>query len=124
MNIVLWILQVLLGLAFLAFGYNHGFNVEKGKDRSGMSWMGAVPRGLMYFIGICEILGGLGLILPALTGLLPILTPSAATLLAIVMLFAAIFHVPRREYPNTVVNIVLLVLTAFVAYGRFVLAPF
>lgn len=123
MNIVLWILQVLLGLGFVAFGFNHGFNVEKGKERPGMSWMSVVPRGLMYFIGVCEMLGGLGLVLPAFTGILPILTPIAATLLAVVMLLAALFHIPRREYPNMIGNIVLLLLAAFIAYGRFIIAP-
>jgi uncharacterized membrane protein YphA (DoxX/SURF4 family) len=123
MNIVLWIVQIVLGLAFIALGYNHGFNVEKAKTQQGMQWMGALPRGLMTFIGVAEILGGLGLILPAATGILPWLTPLAGAALALVLLLAAIFHLPRREYPNIVFNLVLLALAAFVAYGRWFIAP-
>ena len=88
MNIALWIVQGLLGLAFVAMGYYHGFNVEQAKERPGMQWMGAVPRGLMTFIGIAEMLGGVGLILPAATGILPWLTPVAAGLLALALLVA------------------------------------
>jgi hypothetical protein len=62
-------------------------------------------------------------VLPALTGILPWLTPVAAALLALVMLLAALFHVPRREYQNIGANVVLLLLVAFIAYGRFVLVP-
>src|SRR5574341_131806 len=119
MNIVLWVLQGLLGLAFLMFGYNHGFNVERGKTRPTMEWMGALPRGLMTFIGCCESLGAIGLVLAGLTGIQAWLTPLAA-LLALMMLLAALFHLPRREYPNLVGNLVLLAVAAFVAYGRFV----
>lgn len=89
-----------------------------------MQWIGTLPKGLLIFIGLSEILGGIGLILPAMTGILPELTAWAATGLSVVLVLAALFHLPRREYRNIVVNVVLLALTAFVAYGRFVLAPF
>lgn len=121
MNVVLWVLQILLGLVFIAAGYNHAFRFEQIKSR--MKWVNDVPRGLVTFIGVCEILGGIGVILPALTGILPWLSPLAAAGLALIMLLAAGFHLLRREYPNIVFNLVLLVLAAFVAYGRFVLQP-
>lgn len=89
-----------------------------------MSWVNALPRRLLTLIGICEILGGIGLVLPALTNILTWLTPLAGLLLAILMLLAAVFHFPRREYPAIVINLVLLALAAFVAYGRFVAVPF
>lgn len=123
MNISLWIVQALLGLAFLAVGYNHGFNSEKAKTQQGMQWMGAVPKGLLTFIGVAEILGGIGLIVPAATGILPWLTPLAAAALALVMLLAMGFHATRQEYPNIVFNFVLFVVAAFVAYGRWLIAP-
>jgi hypothetical protein len=88
-----------------------------------MEWLSAVPPVLMTFIGSAEILGALGLILPAATGILPWLTPLAAAALALVMLLAASFHATRREYPNLTGNLVLLLVAAFVAYGRWVLAP-
>ncbi len=121
MNIVLWITQILLGLAFIAAGINHAFLAEKAKAT--MKWIEAVPKGLLTFIGLAEILGGIGLIVPAATGILPWLTPVAAAALALVMLLAAGFHVQRREMPNIVTNLVLLAVAAFVAYGRFVVAP-
>ena len=69
MHVVLWILQVLLGLAFIAARYNHGFNIEKARTQ--MQWMTAVPDNLLRLIGVSEILGGMGLILPAVTRILP-----------------------------------------------------
>jgi len=121
MNIVLWIVQVLLGVAFLIGGIAHGFRYEQMKVRQ--KWMVDVPRSLTTFIGICEILGAIGLILPALTGILTWLTPLAGASLAVMMLLAVGFHLMRREYPIIVNNIVLLALTAFVAYGRWLIAP-
>ena len=123
MIIALWIVQVLLGLAFLGAGYSHGFRAERMKSQPGGQWVAAVPRGLLTFIAICEFLSGVGVILPAVTGILPWLTPLASALLALIMLLAAGFHATRREYPNIVFNVVLLALAAFVAYGRFVIVP-
>ena len=124
MNIVLWVLQVLVGLVFVLNGaYTHGFGAAQAKSRPGMQWIGAIPQPLLTFIAICEFLGGVGLILPAATGTLPWLTPLAAGLLAVVMLLAAGYHFVRREYPNIAFNLVLLALAAFLAYGRFVAVP-
>lgn len=93
------------------------------KSQRGGQWVAAIPKGLLTFIVICEFLGGVGVILPALTGILPWLTPLAGALLALLMLLAAGFHLVRREYPNIVFNLVLLALAAVVAYGRFALVP-
>ncbi len=62
-----------------------------------VAWFSAVPQGLFVFIGICEFLGGIGLILPAMTGVKPKLTPFAAIGLTLVMILAAIFHIVRGE---------------------------
>ncbi len=121
MNIVLWILQILLALAFLMAGTTKAFQYERAKTQ--MGWVAIVPRGLVTFIGITETLGAIGLILPALTGILPWLTPLAAVGLVTVMMLASGFHVTRGEYPQIVINLVLLALAAFVAYGRFVIVP-
>jgi uncharacterized membrane protein len=123
MTVVLWILQGLLALAFVAFGFTHAFRIEEARSKPRMAWMTAVPRNLWTFIGIAEIMGALGLMLPALTRILPWLTPLAALCLGLVMLLAAGFHVSRREYQISVANLVLLVLVGFVAYGRLVWAP-
>ena len=121
MNIVLWTFQILLALAFLMAGSMKAFQYEKAKAQ--MAWVLAVPHGLVTFIGTVEILGAIGLVLPALTGILPWLTPLAAVGLVTVMVLASGFHFTRREYATIGVNIVLFVLAVSVAYGRFVVAP-
>ncbi len=121
MNIVLWIVQILLALAFLLAGVTHAFRYERAKSQ--IKWVTAVPRGLLTFIGISEILGAIGLILPALTGILSWLTPLAAAGLVVMMLLASVFHATRREYPNIAANLILLALAAFIAYGRFGAVP-
>src|SRR3954447_18934676 len=123
MDIVLWIAQILLGVAFILAGVNHGFRVERIKTQAAMSWVAAVPRPLMTFIGVCEILGGLGLLLPALTGIGTWLIPVAAFGLALIMALAAVFHIRRGETQAVVSNLVLLALAAFVAYGRWMIVP-
>ena len=123
-NIILWVLQILTALAFVGAAYTHGVRHEQTKSQPGMQWLAALPDGLRVFVVICEALGGIGLILPALTGILPWLTALAGALLALMMLLGVGFHLVRREYPNLILNGILLVLAAVVAYGRFVVAPF
>jgi uncharacterized membrane protein YphA (DoxX/SURF4 family) len=121
MNIALWIVQVVLAAMFIFAGVNKAFRYEHAY--ASLPWVKDVPRGLTNFIGVCELLGGLGLLLPALTGILPWLTPLAAAGLALVMLLAMGFHATRREWPAIAFNTVLLLLAVFVAYGRFVSVP-
>jgi uncharacterized membrane protein YphA (DoxX/SURF4 family) len=121
MNIILWIVQILLAVMFLMAGVMKAFQYERAK--ASLFWVKDVPRGLVTFIGISELLGGLGLVLPALTGILPWLTPLAALGLALIMLLAIIFHATRREPKAIVFNLVLLVLAGVVAYGRFTVVP-
>jgi hypothetical protein len=122
-NIVLWIVQILAALAFAGAAYSHSFGAERMKPQPGGQWISALPPGLMTFVVICEFLGAVGLILPALTGILPWLTPLAGALLALIMLLAIGFHLARRENPNMVLNLILALLAAAVAYGRFVIVP-
>lgn len=124
MEIVLWILQALLGVGFIAIGFSHATRVEEIAKFPRMRWIADVPPRLMNLIGLLEMAGGVGVILPALTGIWPWLTAWAATGLALIMLFAAIFHLVRREYPSLLPNAVLFALAALVAYGRFSLFPF
>ena len=86
--------------------------------------LGAVARPLLTFVALCAFLGGVSLILPAATGILTWLTPLSAALLALMMLLAVGFHIACRESPNIVVGLILFALAAFVAYGRWVIAPF
>ena len=121
MNIALWIVQVLLAAAFIFAGVTKAFRYEYA--HATLPWVKDVPRGLTTFIGVSELLGGLGLLLPALTGILPWLTPLAAAGLALIMLLAIGFHATRREWSAIGFNAVLLLLAVFVAYGRFVIVP-
>ena len=123
MNTVLWILQIVLCLKFVSVAYTHGFRADQAKWQQGMQRFGAAARPLLALIALCAFLGGVGLILPAATGILTWLTPLAAALLALMMLLAVGFHVACRETPNVVAGLVLFALAAFVSYGRWVLVP-
>jgi uncharacterized membrane protein YphA (DoxX/SURF4 family) len=117
MNIALWIIQVLLGLQNIFVGFLHGYQIEKARAR--FSWPSRYSVGMLRFIGTSEILGGLGLILPMATGILPWLTPLAAIGIAIIQILALFMvHLPRKEYKAIPVNGTLLVLALIVAIGR------
>ncbi len=122
MNIILWIVQILLALAFGMAGIMKATQpINRLETR--MGWVKDIgPRGVRL-IGSLEILGAIGLILPAVTGILPWLTPVAAAGLALTMIGAMITHGRRSEYSQIGFNVVLLVLTLFVVYGRFVIVP-
>jgi len=123
MNIALWIVQGVLALAFLMAG---GMKIMRSKEQlaANMAWVEDFSAAQVRGIGVLEILGALGLILPAAIGILPILTPLAGVGLALLMVGAALTHLRRSEANMIPVNVVLLLLAAFVAYGRFVLSPF
>jgi uncharacterized membrane protein YphA (DoxX/SURF4 family) len=123
-NVILWILQILLALGILASSYGHTLGFESAKARPGMEWLDHVGRDRMRIIGILEILGAIGLVVPAATGILPWLTPLAATGLAIIMALAAVYHLRRPgEGQNVVLNVILGLIAVVIAYGRFVVAP-
>jgi uncharacterized membrane protein YphA (DoxX/SURF4 family) len=123
-NLLLWIGQVLLALAFLLDGWGHSMGFEQWSARPGMGWMAAVGRDRIRIIGFLENLGGLGLILPAATRVLLWLTPLAATCLAVVMALAVVFHLRRSgEASNIVLNVILGAIGVLIAYGRLVVSP-
>lgn len=122
MNIVLWVVQILLALAFAMAGIMKATQpFEKLAER--MKWAKDVGLPGVRLIGVLEILGAIGLILPAITGILPWLTPVAAIGLVLTMIGAMITHGRRGEFPNMGFNLVLLLLAVFIVYGRFVAAP-
>lgn len=120
MNIALWIIQVLLALLFLFAGsMKFVMSVEQMNSQSPVS----LPGVLLHFIGVCEILGGLGLILPALLRIKPILTPLAALGLLVIMIGAIAIAFMSGMPANAIVPVVCAILLAFIAYGRLRLAP-
>ena len=118
MNIALWIVQILLAIAFGMAGLTKIIQ-PKEKLAAQMGWVEDFAPTTVKVIGALELLGAIGLILPLLIGILPWLTPLAAAGLVLTMLGAMATHVRRQEYQNLIVNLVLLLLAAFVAYGRF-----
>ena len=124
MNIVLWIAAGVLAAAFLASGLMKLSQPKKKLADSGMAWTEDFSDGAVKGIGALEVLGALGLILPAALDIVPVLVPIAATALALVMLGAAVTHGRRKENQMIVVNVVLFALAAFVAWGRFGLYAF
>lgn len=122
MNRLLWVLQIGLGLYFIAVGVIH-FVVPEGLPDF-VSWMYDLTRGQHLTAGTLEILGGLGLILPGLTGIKPELTIWAALGLIAIMVAAAIWHLGRGELFNIGGNVVNIAALALIAYGRSRLEPF
>jgi uncharacterized membrane protein YphA (DoxX/SURF4 family) len=118
MGIALWVVQVLLALAFLGAGATK-LSQPKEKLLKNMAWVEDFSQRTVRLIGTLEVLGAIGIVLPALTGILPWLTPLAALGLVLLMIGAALTHLRRTEYGYIAMNVVLLVLAAFVAYGRF-----
>ena len=118
MNTALWIVQILLALAFGMAGIMK-ITQPKEKLMKNLKWVEDFAPNTVKGIGALEALAAIGLILPALTGILPILTPLAAVGLILTMIGAALTHLRRKETPMIAINAVLLVLAAFVAYGRF-----
>ena len=88
-----------------------------------LPWAAQMPEVFVRFIGAAEVLGAIGLILPSLLRIQPKLTPIAAVGLALVMLFAIIFHISRGETGVIGMNFVLIAIAAFIAWGRFKKAP-
>ena len=118
---ILWVLQWVFGLYFIAIGILH-FIVPDGLPDL-MAWMYELNDTLHLISGTAEILGGLGLILPGLTGIRPELTIAAALGLLLVMLGAVIFHLPRGEVISIGNNVLNAAILAYIAYGRWKLAP-
>jgi uncharacterized membrane protein YphA (DoxX/SURF4 family) len=123
-NLALWIVAIVLGVGFAASGL---MKLLVPKDKLvgfGQGWAQDVSPSAIRLIGVAEVLGAAGLILPAVTHIAPILVPLAAIGLILVMVGAAIVHGRRGEAVNIVVNLVLLALAAFVAWGRLGPLPF
>jgi DoxX-like family len=127
MNAVLWTVQVLSGVFWSFTGLGKVLCINQAVWNMMLPrvpWFSAVPQALFVFIGVCEFLGGIGLILPAMTGVKPKLTPLAALGLTLTMILAAVFHIARGEYHFFLpTNLVLGGIAAFIAYGRWFVRP-
>lgn len=123
MNIALWIVASLLAIMFFMAGLMKATQ-PKDKIAQNLPWANDFSAGTVKMIGVLEVLGALGLILPPIFNIATILTPLAATGLAITMLLAIFVHARRKENQAIVTNVVLLALSLFVAIMRFGLYAF
>ena len=119
MNVALWLVQGLLALVFGASGVVKATRDRKRLFDDGITWVEDFPAWAVRAIGILEILAAVGLVLPALTGIAPVLSPLAAVGIALLMVGAAVVHGRRGEIAFLGVIAVLFVAAAFVAWGRF-----
>jgi uncharacterized membrane protein YphA (DoxX/SURF4 family) len=118
MATLVWILQILLAVVFVAAGLIKLIR-PKADLRAQMDWVDDYPDNGVKAIGAVEVLAAIGLILPALTGIATVLVPLAAVGLILLMIGAAITHGGRKEYPFVAGNVVLIVLALIVAWARF-----
>jgi putative oxidoreductase len=120
MNIVLWIVQVLLAVAFLA----HGWLFLWPPPEIAVQMDANLPRWFQLFLGVAEVLAAVGLTLPGLTRILPWLVTWAAGGIMIVTASATVYHVMRGEMSSAAITLLLLALATFVAYMRHRVLPF
>jgi uncharacterized membrane protein YphA (DoxX/SURF4 family) len=118
MNTLLWIAQGFLCLIFLYSGYNKATKTEEELIKAGQTGVEGIPKWLIRFIGIMELLGTCGIFLPWLLNVIPILTPITAMCFSIIMVLAGIIHLRRKEFFTALGNFTILAAAVFVALGR------
>ncbi len=124
MNVTLWVVAGVLAAAFLASG---AFKLSQPRDAmaaAGQGWVQGFSASQVKAIGALEVLAAIGLILPAVLEIAPVLVPLAASGLVLLMLGALVTHARRNELPQMGMNVVLATMAVFVAWGRFGPYPF
>ena len=120
MNIALWVLQGILAATFLWYGTLKSTQSKERMIATGQTGVAPFPLPIIRIVAASEFLAGLGVVLPWLTGIAPVLTPIAAAWLGIVMIGAAVSHWSLKEYKQVfAVNMVVLTMCLTVAIGRF-----
>ncbi len=120
MDTTLWIATGLLALVAWTGGFTKTFiPKEKLESHEGAAWTRAFPRGFVKTLGMLELLAAVGLILPAVVDIAPVMVPITATCWIALMIGAMITHGRLGQFKLVMVNIVYLVLAVFIAVGRF-----
>lgn len=119
MNTFIWILQILMALIFLYSGFCKASLPADRLVAKGQTGVEGLPAAFIKFIGFSEMLGVLGLILPAALQIIPVLTPVTSLCFAFIMPFAGVIHYKRREYQNVLTNVVLFIIGILIAWYRF-----
>lgn len=122
LHITLWVMQVIVAALFIWTGFSK-LTLPIEKLAAMFPWTGEVPRAFLVFTALCDLLGGIGLLLPAMLRIKPQLTAWAAIGCAALMLSAIIFHVSRGEASVIGFNIFVLLIALFIAWGRFNKVP-
>jgi len=122
LRIGLWIAQILVAFAFIGAGFVK-LTTPIPQLAAMMPWAGQYSESFVRFIALVDLAGGIGILLPALTRILPRLTVLAALGCSVLQVFALIFHLSRGEAEVTPLNVVLLALSLFVLWGRNSKAP-
>ena len=119
MNILLWVLQVLLALAFFAHGLLFLFPPAEMVAQMNAS----LPRWFQVFLGVAEVLAAIGLTLPGVTRIKPWLVVWAAAGIMIVLISATVYHVVRNETSSAIITLVMFALATTLAYLRWKVLP-
>lgn len=119
MNILIWVLQVLLALAFFAHGWMFLFPPASVVEQMNAS----LPRWFQLFLGVAEILAAFGLVLPGVTRIMPWLVPAAALGIMMVLGSATVYHFIRSEISSGFITLVMFALATVVAYYRWKVLP-
>lgn len=119
MNVALWIVTGILAALFLSAGLMKTLR-PRTQLASSLPWVEDYADGTVNFIGIVEVMGAIGVMLPWLTGIAPVLTPIAAVGLVIVQILAIVVHIRRGEQNALPFNVVLLLGALFIAIFRFI----
>ncbi|MDR9417032.1 MAG: DoxX family protein [Gracilimonas sp.] len=123
MNIAIWILQVLMALMFMMAGSMKILQPKDQLKEKVGDWVDDFSAISIKSIGVLEVFGALGLVLPMILNILPVLTIWAASGLAMTMIGAIVLHISRKEYKMLITNFVLLILVSTIAIGRLIIAP-
>jgi uncharacterized membrane protein YphA (DoxX/SURF4 family) len=122
LNIAFWLSQAIPAVMFIMAGI---MKTTSPMDQLAISlpWTKDVPELLVRFIGLCEFTAAIGLLLPSILRIKPILTPFAATGLIAIMVSASVFHISRGEYSVLGLNAIIAVIAIFIMWGRFKKIP-
>jgi uncharacterized membrane protein YphA (DoxX/SURF4 family) len=118
MRVIVWLVSILVAAAFLVTG---AMKLTRGRAElmaRGQAWAESFPEPVIQALGAAEVAGALGLLLPAATGIAPLLTPLAAIGLALITCGAAVMHLMRGEGANVAPALVLAALCLFIAWAR------
>lgn len=119
MHTLLWTIQGFLAAVFVYSGIMKSSQKREKLVNIGQTGVADLSYPVIRFIGVAEILGAIGIIVPAATGILPLLTPVSSLCFGIIMILAIPIHYRRNEYKSVAFNVVVLLMTMYITYMRY-----